>query len=149
MNGRIESPSGALPAGERELHDLGQLGPRGDPLLAIQPGQLRVGAEAREEPLQATDLLLRRLERIRGLGVGIALDEQLHLGPHRAKPAAADHDDPLLVTGAGPPTLTTGGAAAGAAAEGDPDEAAGAEYPPAEPEGAEYAGADPLAPGRA
>ncbi len=108
VDGRIEPTAGELARGEREA---GQ----GDELRAgvcraglVEPAQLRLGQEARQDRLQPVELGLGRVERAGGV---CGVDEQLDVGAHRPEGAPLHHDVLVTVSGGRLTTRTAGAAA--------------------------------------
>ena len=125
MERGIEAPAGCLAGLERKRHDGAQVLTCLDPALAIEPRQLRVRAEPRQEQLEPVELCVdpahSRAQRARARRIHQALDPRSHGGER----VALHHELLVVVTGGAAVTDTDG--AAGAA--DDPD-AAGAETLP-------------------
>lgn len=75
VDGGVEASSAPLACGEREAHHLEELGACVEGARAVQRAQLRLRQEAREDPLEAVQLDLRRVES-RGV-LGPALEQKL------------------------------------------------------------------------
>ena len=104
---RVEAPSRALACGQRDLHELEQLGPCLHAAVAVEARQLRVGAEAREQQLQPEHLALGGDEgEADGWGFG-SVDEQLAGRPDCLEAMSDHHDDRVIVSG-GSVTMRTG-----------------------------------------
>ena len=75
----VEAPAGAYAGGDCKLRELQQLGADLQRACGVEPRELRLGQEAREEALEPPELLLRLGER----GVALRVEQELHLRPHR------------------------------------------------------------------
>ena len=110
---RVEAPSRALACGQRDLHELEQLGPCLHAAVAVEARQLRVGRKRESSSSSRSTSPRRRRGRGARLGFG-SVDEQLAGRPDCLEAVSDHHDDRVIVSG-GSVTMRTG---AGAAAEG-------------------------------
>ena len=74
MDVDVEAAAGALARRERELDDAQEVRPGGEAARRVEPRELRLGPEAREERLEPVELRLRGGERDARV---VGLDEQL------------------------------------------------------------------------
>ena len=107
MDGRVEAAGGALAGGHGELGELEQFGPDAQLAGTVQPGELRVGLEAREQRLQPPELVLRLEER---RVVAVCFEQELDLGAHGPE-VVAEHQEVRVVVSGGSVTTRTAGAA--------------------------------------
>ena len=90
------------------MHELGELRADAESSFPIQPREFRVGAEARQERLQPTELVLAFFQEVR---VRCRFEDELDLRSHRSE-RMANHQDVLVVVSGGSVTMRTAGAAA-------------------------------------
>ena len=83
MHGRVEAAAGALAGLECELDDACEIGAGDRAAVAVEPRELRVGAEPREDRLEPVELVLGCVECARPRSLGV--DEQLDLRAHRVE----------------------------------------------------------------
>src|SRR6185503_20262388 len=110
---RVEPAARSLARSERELDQLEQLAAYDHRPALVQPRELGVRIEAREQALEATQVGLSGRERADGDRARRRLEHELDLCPHCCEPAAEHHELRVVATG-GRVTTRTDGAGASA-----------------------------------
>jgi len=114
VHGGVEAPAGSLAGGEGERDHFEQLRPDDHPSALVQPRELGVGIEAREQALEPEQVGLGSRERAERLAAGLRIENQLDPGAHRVE-APPQHQELRVVATGGSVTTRTGGAAPAAA----------------------------------
>jgi len=109
VHGGVEAAARTFACLEREPDDADEIRPGLDPAVAVQPRELRVVAEARQERFEPVELELRSVERA---VCAVRIDEELDLRAHRVERAPVDHEVLVIVNGGSVTILTGAGAAA-------------------------------------